>query len=93
MQTEKFSAVMGLLVPQVIMLITQHYPYDEMTATIEFYHSEVYAILEKEETKLWHFSPLTLFHMFDEEKKTGTFYISGGGVRYEPTGKFYGLLC
>ena len=27
----------------------------------------------QEETKLWHFSPLTLFNLFDEETKTGTF--------------------
>ena len=33
----------------------------------------VYALLEQEETKLWHFSPLTLFNMFDEEQKTGRF--------------------
>ncbi len=73
MSTEKFSVVMGVLVPQVIMLITENYPYDEMMAANEFYNSEVYAILENEETKLWHLSPLTLFHMFDEEKKTGHF--------------------
>jgi hypothetical protein len=28
-------------------------------------------LLEQEETKLWHFSPLTLFNMYDEEKNTG----------------------
>lgn len=73
MGAEKFSAVMGVLVPQVILLITENYTYDEMTATDEFYHSEVYSLLEQEDTKLWHFSPLTLFNMFDEEKKTGQF--------------------
>ena len=33
----------------------------------------ILALLEQEDTKLWHFSPLTLFNMFDEEKKTGNF--------------------
>lgn len=28
---------------------------------------------EEEDTKLWHLSALTLFHMFDEEKNTGSF--------------------
>lgn len=28
---------------------------------------------EQEDTKLWHFSPLTFFNMFDEEKRTGSF--------------------
>lgn len=73
MGEEKFAAVMGILVPQVIHLITEIYSYDEMAAANEFYSSNLYALLEQEETKLWHFSPLTLFNMFDEEKKTGCF--------------------
>lgn len=34
--------------------------------------TDLYALLEQEDTKLWHFSSLTLFNMFDEEKKTGS---------------------
>lgn len=75
MREEKFSAVMGLLVPQIIRLITENYSYDELSATNDFYRSNLYALLEQEDTKLWHFSPLTLFNMFDEEKKTGSFEI------------------
>ena len=73
MNDEKFTAVMGVLVEQVVHLITENYAYDELTASNAFYNSEVYALLEQEETKLWHFSPLTLFHMFDKEQKTGRF--------------------
>ena len=65
MEEEKFGAVMGVIVPQVIRLITENYLYDEMTAVNEFYESELYALLEQEETKLWHFSPLTLFNMYE----------------------------
>lgn len=75
MKDEKFGAVMGILVPQVLRLITENHAYDEMTAANEFYSSDLYALLEQEDTKLWHFSPLTLFNMFDEEKKTGSFTI------------------
>ena len=75
MKDEKFGALMGILVPQVICLITENYAYDEMTAANEFYTSNLYALLEQEDTKLWHFSPLTLFNMFDEEKKAGSFTI------------------
>ena len=75
MKDEKFGAVMGILVPQVICLITENYAYDEMTAANEFYTSNLYALLEQEDTKLWHFSPLTLFNMFDEEKKAVSFTI------------------
>ena len=73
MEKPKFEAMLMLLVPQVIHLITENYPYDEVSATKEFYDSEVYSFLEQEDTKLWHLSALTLFNMFDEEKKTGTF--------------------
>ena len=37
MGAEKFSAVMGILVPQVIRLITENYSYDEITAANDFY--------------------------------------------------------
>ena len=73
MEKKKFEAMLVLLVPQVIHLITENYPYDEVTASKEFYESSVYSLLEEEATKLWHLSALTLFNMFDEEKRTGTF--------------------
>lgn len=73
MEKKKFEAMLVLLVPQVIHLITESYSYDEVTASKEFYESRVYSLLEEEDTKLWHLSALTLFNMFDEEKRTGTF--------------------
>ena len=73
MEKQKFHAMLVLLVPRVVHQITEKYPYDEVTATKEFYDSKVYSFLEQEDTKLWHLSALTLFCMFDEEKKTGTF--------------------
>lgn len=73
MEKIKFEAMLMLLVPRVIHLIIENYSYDEVTASKEFYDSEVYSFLEQEDTKLWHLSALTLFNMFDEEKKTGTF--------------------
>lgn len=73
MEKQKFEAMLILLVPQVVHLITKNYPFDEVTASKEFYDSQVYSFLEQEDTKLWHLSALTLFNMFDEEKKTGTF--------------------
>ena len=75
MSSDQFGAVMGIIVSQIVQLITENYSIDEVTASNELYNSEMYSILENEETKLWHFSPLTLFNMFDEEKKTGSFVI------------------
>ena len=71
MDKKKFDAVLTLLVPQIIEMIVDRYQCDEITATKEFYNSKVYEILEEEDTKLWHLSPLMLFHMYDEEKTTG----------------------
>ena len=75
MADKKFEAIMTLLVPQVVQLSCENDSVDEVTASRAFYESKVYALLEQEETKFWHFSPLTLFHMYDEEKKTGDFEI------------------
>ena len=72
MDKAKFGAMIMLIVPQVIQLMIQHYGYDEVTASKQFYVSQVYALLEQEETKLWQLSPLMLLHMYDEEMKTGT---------------------
>ena len=52
MNEEKSGAVMGILVPQVICLITENYASDGISAVNEFYRSELYALLEQEDTKL-----------------------------------------
>lgn len=66
----KFEAVLFLLVPQIIHLITEN-GMEELHASKAFYESNVYALLEQENTKLWHYSALTLYHMFLEEQKSG----------------------
>ena len=75
MADKKFEAILTLLVPQVVQLICDNYLVDEIMASKEFYESKVYSLLEQEDTKLWHFSSLTLFNMYDKEKKTGDFEI------------------
>ncbi len=79
MSDEKFSALIGLIVPEIVHLIAENYHYSEIEASKELYRTKLYALLEREDTKLWHFSPLTLFNMFDEEKKTGGFTIPEEG--------------
>lgn len=71
MEQTKFEAMLVLIVPKVIGLISKETGLDEMTATSNFYASKVYSLLEQEDTKLWHLSPLMLYHMYDEERKTG----------------------
>ena len=71
MELKKFEAMLTLIVPKVIGSITREYGLDEVTAAKAFYESKVYSLLEQEDTKLWHLSPLTLFNMFQEEQKSG----------------------
>lgn len=71
MEQKKFNAMLVLIVPKVIGLIVENHKIDEVTASKKFYESEVYSLLEEEDTKLWQLSPLTLFSMYDEEEKTG----------------------
>ena len=71
MEQKKFEALLVLIVPKVVALIVKNHSLDEVTAARLFYESKVYSLLEQEDTKLWHLSPLTLFNMYDEEKKTG----------------------
>ena len=66
MEKKKFEVVLILLVPQIIQLIVENLSCGEITASKEFYSSEVYSLLEQEDTKIWHFSPLTLFNMYQE---------------------------
>ncbi len=71
MEQRKFEAMLVLIVPKIIGLIVENYGIDEVSASKRFYESKVYSLLEEEETKLWHLSPLLLFNMYDEEEKTG----------------------
>ena len=65
MNDKSFTAVLGIIVPEIVHRISENYSCDEVAATEEFYASKVYALLEQEETKLW--------HMYDEERNTGGF--------------------
>ena len=71
MEQKKFEAMLILIVPQVISRIVENLEIDEVMAARLFYTSQVYALLEQEDTKLWQLSPLTLFNMYLEERNTG----------------------
>ena len=57
--------------PKIIELIIQKENLDDISAITNFYESKTYEALVKEETKVWHFSPLTIFSMWKHEKETG----------------------
>ena len=71
MDNKKFEAILSLVIPQLVHIIVEKHGYSEVDAIRALYESNLYETLEQEDTKLWQLSPLTLFNMFDEEKKTG----------------------
>lgn len=69
---EKFNTILSIvLIPQIVSLIVDKEELDDITAMNEFYKSQVYDLLSKEETKMWHYSPLTIYMMWKDEKETG----------------------
>ena len=52
MNDKSFTAILGIIVPEIVHRIAENYSCGEVAATEEFYASKVYALLEQEETKL-----------------------------------------
>lgn len=69
---KKFNSILSIvLIPETIALIVEKDGLDELTAINEFYKSRVYDLLSNEATKIWHFSPMTVYSMWKHEKETG----------------------
>jgi hypothetical protein len=69
---EKFSGILWIIVPQLIKLLVDKRQISSKEAVKLLYDSELYAMLEREETKLWHLSAATLYSLLDEELMTGS---------------------
>lgn len=64
----KFHATLSvLLVPQIVDLIVKNEKMGDVEATNAFYQSKTYALLENEESKIWHYSPLTLYNIWKND--------------------------
>ena len=67
MNESKFSAILSIIVPPVVGLISSRKEMSEVEAAESFYRSRVYSRLADESSKLWHYSAETLFSMYDDE--------------------------
>lgn len=68
----QFNAILSVaLIPQIIDLIVENEKIEDSVAIEQFYISKTYELLSIEETKIWHYSPLTIYHMWKSEKETG----------------------
>ena len=73
MSDDQFSAMLAVIVPPVIEKITQNCDMDDVTAIFNFYQSNLYQELSDENSKLWHYGPMTLYTMFHQELLTGSY--------------------
>lgn len=70
MNREVTNNNLHLLLPGKIILFAERYAAEHQVSTLEalriFYHSNTYKLLEKEETKFWHYGPVALYEEFQE---------------------------
>ncbi|MDR1293256.1 MAG: hypothetical protein LBJ91_07690 [Clostridiales Family XIII bacterium] len=71
MSKTEFEGILYLSISLVVRQIADRDKLSEIDATRSFYNSGVYEALSNEKTKLWHFSPLTLYNMYRSEQETG----------------------
>ncbi|MDR0301961.1 MAG: hypothetical protein LBI04_06590 [Treponema sp.] len=72
MTPEKLSALLTILNPAIVQMIMEKRKLTNIDAIRLLYESSLYAMMEKEESKLWHLSPLTLYELLEEELEKGS---------------------
>ena len=65
------KAMLEFIIPRLIRMMMEKQSLTEKEALTQLYSSKLYRQLEREETKLWHFSVSTLYDLWMEEKETG----------------------
>lgn len=73
MNEDQFSAMLAIIVPPVIEQIIKNSNVDEGKAISRFYKSKLYQDLSNETSKLWHYGPMTLYTMYQDELLTGSY--------------------
>ena len=73
MNENQFSAILALIVPPIIEQITKNSNVDENKIIHLFYKSKLYKELSDEKSKLWHYGPVTLYTMYQDELLIGSY--------------------
>ena len=71
MGQEQFIAMMPYISTDLVSLIVEKQNISEEDAIRKLYSSNLYAALEKEETKVWQYSTQMLYSLFEQEEKKG----------------------
>lgn len=69
---EEFVAIMPYISTDLIEMIVRKLSISEQDAISKLYNSQLYATLEQEDTKLWHYSTHMLFSLLEQEDRTGS---------------------
>ena len=71
MDKAKFDALLPLIVTALMQKIVERKKISHDEAFLQLYSSQLYAALDNEKTKVWHYSAEKLFDLFEEEKACG----------------------
>jgi len=72
MNQEQFIAIMPYICVDLVAMISNKQSISEHDAIYKLYSSKLYALLEKEETKVWQYSTDMLYSLLLQEEKTGS---------------------
>lgn len=71
MDKNKFEAVFPIISAALVEKIAVELNLSDKDSITELYSSNLYEMLEREETKLWQYSTEKLFEMFLEQRNSG----------------------
>lgn len=68
---DQFISIMPYISTDLVTMIIEKQNISEKKAVYKLYASKLYALLEKEETKLWQYSTDMLYSLLEQEELTG----------------------
>ena len=71
MEQKQFAAIMPYICSDLVAMICNKRGLTGEEAIKELYNSKLYEMLENEETKVWHYSTLMLYSLYEQERATG----------------------
>lgn len=71
MGQEQFVLMMSNISASLIAKIAQKQNISDQEALEKLYSSNLYSLLEQEDTKLWQYSTDMLYNLFEQEQQTG----------------------
>jgi hypothetical protein len=71
MENEQFDTLLPAIVAVLSVKIVERQQLTQEDAIARLYASEVYAALENEKTKVWHYSVEKLYALFTDEQSIG----------------------